>query len=92
MILADEPTGSLDRANADTIGNLLLELSRDAGAALICVTHSSELATRFPRRAELRDGTLVESHYPNPKRQRGRMLLQTRNETVFIVARSARPR
>ncbi len=62
LILADEPTGSLDRANADTIGNLLLELSRDAGAALICVTHSSELAARFSRRAELRDGTLVESH------------------------------
>lgn len=60
LLLADEPTGNLDRANADSIGSLLLELSRDTGSALICVTHSAELAARFPRRAELRDGVLHE--------------------------------
>ena len=59
LLLADEPTGSLDRENADAIGSLLLELSRDAGSVLICVTHSAELAARFPRRAELRDGRLT---------------------------------
>lgn len=59
LLLADEPTGSLDRENADAIGGLLLELSRDSGSVLICVTHSSELAARFPRRAELRDGRLT---------------------------------
>lgn len=59
VLLADEPTGNLDRANADAIGELLLELGRDAGSILICVTHSADLASRFPRRAELRDGVLT---------------------------------
>ena len=58
LLLADEPTGNLDRENADSIGSLLLELSRDSGSVLICVTHSSDLASRFPRRMELRDGVL----------------------------------
>ena len=58
LLLADEPTGNLDRENADSIGSLLLELSRDVGSVLICVTHSADLAARFPRRAELRDGVL----------------------------------
>ena len=61
LLLADEPTGNLDRANADLIGSLLLDLSRDTQNALICVTHSAELAARFPRRAELRDGVLLET-------------------------------
>ncbi|TXT32095.1 MAG: ATP-binding protein, partial [Planctomycetota bacterium] len=43
----------------DAIGSLLLELSRDVGSILICVTHSTDLASRFPRRAELRDGRLT---------------------------------
>lgn len=59
LLLADEPTGNLDRENADAIGSLLLELGRDFGSILICVTHSAELASRFPRRAELRDGRLT---------------------------------
>ena len=59
LLLADEPTGNLDRENADAIGSLLLELSRDVGSILICVTHSTDLASRFPRRAELRDGRLT---------------------------------
>lgn len=60
LLLADEPTGNLDRTNADSIGSLLLDLSRDTGSSLICVTHSTELAARFPRHAELRDGVLHE--------------------------------
>lgn len=59
LLLADEPTGNLDRENADSIGSLLLELSREFHSMLICVTHSLELAARFPRRAELRDGQLT---------------------------------
>ncbi len=61
LLLADEPTGSLDRANAEAIGELLLELVRDADSILICVTHSAELASRFARRAELRDGVLHDT-------------------------------
>ena len=61
LLLADEPTGNLDRVNADAVGDLLLELNRSQGTVLICVTHSAELAARFPRQAELVDGRLVES-------------------------------
>ena len=50
----------MDKAQiAASIGSLLLELSRDVGSVLICVTHSADLAARFPRRAELRDGRLT---------------------------------
>ncbi|MDX1970209.1 MAG: ABC transporter ATP-binding protein, partial [Planctomycetaceae bacterium] len=60
LLLADEPTGNLDRATADAVGTLLLELNREQNTLLICVTHSSELAQRFPRQCELRDGRLQD--------------------------------
>ena len=60
LLLADEPTGNLDRRTAESVGTLLLDLSREQNTLLICVTHSSELAARFPRRMELLDGKLVE--------------------------------
>ena len=44
LLLADEPTGNLDRHTADSIGSLLLELAREQNALLIVVTHSAELA------------------------------------------------
>ncbi len=58
LLLADEPTGNLDRNAAQAVGSLLLELATEERAILIAVTHSRELAGRFPRRAELQDGTL----------------------------------
>ncbi len=60
LLLADEPTGNLDRHTADSIGSLLLELGREQNAMLVVVTHSAELAARLPRRVELVDGKLVE--------------------------------
>ena len=60
VLLADEPTGSLDRASAENLSQLLLELNREEGVARVVVTHSRELAQRLPRRFELRDGVLVE--------------------------------
>jgi lipoprotein-releasing system ATP-binding protein len=59
LLLADEPTGNLDRKNAQAIGELLLELHRQEKNILVVVTHSAELANSFPRRAEVNDGTLV---------------------------------
>ena len=47
LLLADEPTGSLDRESARTLGDLLAELNRTEGIALIVVTHSMELARRM---------------------------------------------
>ena len=58
LLLADEPTGNLDRTTAAQIGDLLLELQRDEGTMLLVVTHSLELAARFERRYELDDGRL----------------------------------
>ena len=60
LLLADEPTGSLDHVAATNLGGLLLELNREEQFALVLVTHSLELAGRLPRRLELRDGRLLE--------------------------------
>jgi lipoprotein-releasing system ATP-binding protein len=60
MILADEPTGNLDRRTAIQVTELLLELQAQSGAMLIAVTHSDSLAAAMGRRAELVDGRLVE--------------------------------
>jgi lipoprotein-releasing system ATP-binding protein len=59
LLLADEPTGNLDRKAAAAAADLILELQREAGSVLALVTHSAELAARFPRRAELVDGGLT---------------------------------
>jgi len=59
LILADEPTGNLDRHTADAVADLILELHREENTILITVTHSLDLAQRFPQRAELTDGNLV---------------------------------
>jgi ABC-type lipoprotein export system ATPase subunit len=58
LILADEPTGSLDHTSANSLADLLVQLNRDENVALIVVTHSRELADRMERRYELRDGKL----------------------------------
>ena len=60
LLLADEPTGSLDHASAASLGKLLLELNRLEGVALVVVTHSLELARQLPRVMELRGGKLTE--------------------------------
>ncbi len=60
MLLADEPTGSLDRTNAHAIGKLLLELQHQENTLLIVVTHSLELANLMSRRLELDDGQLKD--------------------------------
>ena len=59
VILADEPTGNLDRHTAGSVADLLLDLHREENTILIAVTHSAELAHRFPLRAELIDGRLA---------------------------------
>lgn len=61
ILLADEPTGNLDQKTAESVGSLLLELSREEQTLLICVTHSRDLAAKFPRHHELKDGRLVEA-------------------------------
>ena len=58
LVLADEPTGNLDRNNAQAIGELLLQLHRQERTILIVVTHSADLARLFPRTMEMADGAL----------------------------------
>ncbi len=58
LLLADEPTGNLDRRTAHTVGQLLLDLHRQEQNVLVVVTHSAELAQLFSRRMEMADGTL----------------------------------
>ncbi|MGB6220116.1 ABC transporter ATP-binding protein [Haloferula sp.] len=61
LVLADEPTGSLDPASTDTIADLLLDLNRDQKVTLLVVTHNQALAQRIGRTLEVRDGQLQES-------------------------------
>ena len=58
LLLADEPTGALNRRGADELMDLLLELNREEDLTLVMVTHSMRLANRLDRVLELRDGKL----------------------------------
>jgi lipoprotein-releasing system ATP-binding protein len=59
LLLADEPTGNLDRTTAQKVADVLLALQAEERAILVVVTHSSELAQRLGRQLELDDGRLV---------------------------------
>jgi len=59
LLLADEPTGSLDTAGAGLLGDLLLELNREEGMAVVVVTHTLSLAEKMHRLYHLESGKLV---------------------------------
>lgn len=60
VLLADEPTGSLDAKNAATLGNLLADLNRNTGITIILATHSAELAGKMSKLYNLEEGKLKE--------------------------------
>jgi ABC-type lipoprotein export system ATPase subunit len=60
LLLADEPTGSLDAKNAELLGDLLTILNNETGTALIVATHSPDLAAKMKLHLRLEDGKLVE--------------------------------
>ncbi len=59
-LLADEPTGNLDRKNAQNILDMMLDLKNELGTALVVVTHDDELAVRFDRVMTMIDGRLAD--------------------------------
>ena len=61
LLVADEPTGSLDSTNALLVADLLFDLRKDPNMTLVIVTHSEELAGRCSRRVRIKDGAVVEN-------------------------------
>jgi putative ABC transport system ATP-binding protein len=64
LLLADEPTGNLDSANAAIISDLLFDLHDRTGMTLILVTHDDALAARCARQVRIRDGVIVDNTSP----------------------------
>ena len=60
LLLADEPTGNLDSANAKEVMNLFGYLHREHGMTIVVVTHSDEVAARAQRMIRLRDGRVIQ--------------------------------
>ena len=58
ILLADEPTGNLDSASGNSIVELIEDLNRE-GTTIAVITHDRDIAARFPRRVELKDGAIV---------------------------------
>jgi predicted ABC-type transport system involved in lysophospholipase L1 biosynthesis ATPase subunit len=58
LLLADEPTGALDRASAEELARLLVELNREERVTLMVATHAVDLAAQMGRRFQLLDGRL----------------------------------
>ncbi len=61
LLLADEPTGNLDKRNSEEVHRLLLELNQEVGMALVVVTHNPALASYMGRRVTIADGKLTET-------------------------------
>jgi len=62
ILLADEPTGSLDKKNAGNLGDLLIQMNMDYGITLILATHSQELADKMKTRYTLSEGKLISGN------------------------------
>ncbi|MCB1981406.1 MAG: ABC transporter ATP-binding protein [Rhodoferax sp.] len=67
VLLADEPTGSLDFATGETVMQLMFDLNREAGTTLVLVTHDRAIAARCDRQLRLEAGRLVDGGDPRPE-------------------------
>ncbi len=75
LLLADEPTGNLDRATGEAIHQLFLELNQEFGSTLLVVTHNPELANLMPRRMRMVDGGRLVEEQQDAYRSPGKLAL-----------------
>jgi putative ABC transport system ATP-binding protein len=66
IVLADEPTGNLDEENGESVLNLLLELTRNAGKTLVMATHNPEIVPLADRVCRIHEGRLIVTHSSEP--------------------------
>ncbi|HEY5922299.1 MAG TPA: ABC transporter ATP-binding protein [Kofleriaceae bacterium] len=82
LLLADEPTGNLDRATGEAIHKLFLALNQERGSTLLVVTHNPELASLMPRKLRMVDGgRLVEDGLPSAPEPKVAASVETQTET-----------
>ncbi|MBK0401004.1 ABC transporter ATP-binding protein [Limibaculum sp. M0105] len=72
LILADEPTGSLDSAASEQVFEILSDIAGQDGKSVIAVTHDTDMAERMDRRVHLIDGRIVSDERRRPERPTGR--------------------
>jgi len=65
IVLADEPTGNLDKMNGEALYSLLLDLNKELKQTLLIVTHNEHMAANASRLIELDDGKIVRQTYPS---------------------------
>jgi putative ABC transport system ATP-binding protein len=71
VLLADEPTGNLDRATSEEVLDSLVKLHKESGITIVLVTHDPDVANRAPRRIRLEDGRVVEDSAGSSKHEGG---------------------
>ncbi len=70
IVLADEPTGNLDRANGDSLYNLLLKLNKEIDQTLLIVTHNEHMTSKASHLIELEDGKVARQMYPGKEKRK----------------------
>ena len=71
LLLADEPTGNLDKKNSEQVHELLCQLNREMGMTLVVATHSMELSAYMSRRITIVDGKLKDPKYTKTSNNKG---------------------
>jgi ABC-type lipoprotein export system ATPase subunit len=95
LVLADEPTGNLDRENADQAFALMTEIQRETGTTFLLSTHDRELAERCERRIYIENGLVVDQPTPRERApathtRGGLRLIDGDSPTVIDHTQSAR--
>lgn len=79
LVMADEPTGNLDKTTAESIFDLLIKLNREQGTAFLVVTHDLALASKLDKQLVMSDGKLVDNKLSNNQSTKNKL---TNNQLV----------